>query len=145
MDDDHGIDAKPASPASRLPTAQRNALRKVFNRTEFLPEEVAELGYHNEFLPEEVAELGYHKLRLADGIGEKGLKTIASWLAEYGLDLVPSPTRQAPRRSPRHGSGGWTLKSAVRLLRMHGYEIQAPADYPLRRARKTLLTGSGGE
>lgn len=99
-----------SSPDLLLPTLQRNALRKIFDRTVFSPEEVAALGYR--------------RLRMADGIGEKGIKTIIVWLAEHGYELAPEPS-MARRLSRR--SGVWTIQSAMRLLRSYGYEISAPA------------------
>lgn len=105
-----GESAAPPHPSAALPTLQRNALRKIFDRTEFSPEEVAELGVR--------------RLKLADGIGEKGIRIIREWLAEHGHDLAPEPA--VARRMPRRSGGGWTLQSAMRLLRTHGYEISAP-------------------
>ena len=102
-----------AHPSSALPTLQRNALRKIFDRIEFSPAEVAELGVR--------------RLKLADGLGEKGIRIIREWLAEHGHELAPEPT--AARRAPRRSGGGWTLQSAMRLLRTHGYEISSPFEH----------------
>ena len=99
------------SPASTLPTLQRNALRKIFDRPEFTPEEVAQLGLR--------------RLRLAECIGEKGMKTIIEWLAGHGCELAPENihVRRVSRNSEMHLRG---LARALRLLRGHGYEISAP-------------------
>lgn len=91
-----------------LPTLQRNALRKIFDR--------------HEFTPEEVAQLGYRRLQQADGIGTKGLAAIGEWLQAHGLELKPpEPTAAAkgglPKKSRR------SLEQAVRLLRTHGFEV----------------------
>lgn len=104
-------EAGAAPPSAALPTLQRNALSKIFDRTEFSPEEVARLGIR--------------RLRLADGIGQKGIRIIHEWLAAHGHELAPepAPARRAPRRAD---PGGWTLQGAMRLLRRHGYEISAP-------------------
>lgn len=96
-----------AEAMSLLPTLQRNALRKIFDR--------------HDFLPEEVALLGYKRLQQADGIGSKGLAAIAAWLGNYGFELKPPPlpvnTCPVPKRT-RH-----SIEQALRLLRTHGYEV----------------------
>src|SRR5574343_1241124 len=66
-----------AEAMSLLPTLQRNALRKIFDRPDFLPEEVAALGYK--------------RLQQAEGIGNKGLAAITAWLKGYGFELPPPP------------------------------------------------------
>lgn len=98
----------PMDVGCRLPTLQRNALRKIFDR--------------HEFSPEEVALLGYRRLQQAEGIGSKGLQAIAAWLAVYGFELkAPEPPDAArppvPKRQRR------SIEQAVRLLRNHGYEV----------------------
>lgn len=98
------------TPASKLPTLQRNALRKIFDRVEFSPEEVVELGCR--------------RLRQAEGIGEKGMKTIVEWLAGYGYQLPPETL--SPDHARRAGRRGVGLERAMRLLRIHGYEVSAP-------------------
>lgn len=92
-----------------LPTLQRNALRKIFDR--------------HDFLPEEVASLGYKRLQQADGIGNKGLAAITAWLSHYGFELkpppMPPPAASLPRRTRQ------TIEQALRLLRTHGYQVVA--------------------
>ena len=98
-------------PMDGLPTLQRNALCKVFDR--------------REFTPEGVALLGYHRLHQADGIGRKGLAEIAAWLKSYGFALAPPETVAVsgqPRRVRKN------IELAVRLLRTHGYIVQHSAD-----------------
>lgn len=96
-------------PLSRLPTLQRNALRKLFDRAEFSPDEVAGLGYR--------------RLQQAEGIGQKGLGTILAWLREYGYELMPEPPNATPgRRVSRRDQRD--LASAMRILRAHGYVVQ---------------------
>ena len=94
---------------NELPTLQRNALRKIFDRPQFTPDEVAALGYR--------------RLQQAEGIGSKGLASITDWLRVHGHELTapPQPTGelQAPPRKSRR-----TIEMAVRLLRTHGYEVQ---------------------
>lgn len=108
---------QPVSPAGaavkQLPTLQRNALRKIFDR--------------HEFTPEEVAALGYRRLQQAEGIGNKGLAAITEWLHLYGFDLEPpevlgNSKQSLPKRMRRN------IESAVRLLRTHGYVVQQGED-----------------
>ena len=93
---------------NELPTLQRNALRKIFDRPHFMPDEVAALGYR--------------RLQQAEGIGTKGLSAITDWLKTHGHELQPPPQPAAtqmavPKKSRR------TIEMAVRLLRNHGYEV----------------------
>lgn len=104
-----------AAAANQLPTLQRNALRKIFDR--------------HEFSPEEVAQLGYRRLQQAEGIGNKGLTAITAWLQLYGFELKPpevlSPSRGAVPKKTRR-----SIEQAVRLLRTHGYDVVEQADVP---------------
>ena len=93
---------------NQLPTLQRNALRKIFDR--------------HDFTAEEVASLGYRRLQHAEGIGNKGLVAIAEWLKLNGFELSPPdacgrPKPDLPKRMRRN------IESAVRLLRTHGYVV----------------------
>jgi hypothetical protein len=102
-----------ASAANELPTLQRNALRKIFDR--------------HEFTPEEVATLGYRRLQQAEGIGNKGLAAITDWLGLHGFELKPPefsghPKPPLPKRMRRN------IESAMRLLRTHGYVVQQETD-----------------
>jgi hypothetical protein len=102
------VNAVPSA-ANQLPTLQRNALRKIFDR--------------HEFSPEEVAMLGYRRLQQAEGIGNKGLAAITDWLKLHGFELSPpepggNAKQPLPKRMRRN------IESAVRLLRTHGYVVQ---------------------
>lgn len=96
-----------AGAMKRLPTLQRNALRKLFDRPEFTPAEVSALGYR--------------RLQQAEGIGQKGLQAIGAWLQSCGYELKPpestAGTQKSQSRTRRH------IEQAVRLLRTHGYSI----------------------
>jgi hypothetical protein len=112
LDDGQVVNAAP-SVANQLPTLQRNALRKIFDR--------------HEFTPEEVAMLGYRRLQQAEGIGNKGLAAITDWLAMHGFELKPpeligNAKQPLPKRMRRN------IESAVRLLRTHGYVVQQTTD-----------------
>lgn len=93
----------------KLPTLQRNALRKLFDRPEFSPQEVYELGFR--------------RLQRADGIGDKGLLTIVAWLKAQGLELLPpAPPPDPPPGIPEEIQQN--INGALRLLRIHGYRVQ---------------------
>lgn len=99
-----------ATAAGELPTLQRNALCRMFGCPEFSPAEVAALGYR--------------RLQRADGIGRRGLAAIVEWLAGHGLaldkpELAPPLAQQQKSRRE--------IELAVRLLRAHGYIVQASA------------------
>jgi len=102
-----------ASPMNKLPTLQRNALCKIFDRPEFKPEEVAALGYR--------------RLQQAEGIGQKGLAEITAWLNSHGFELKaiepPVVTSQPLQKKARKN-----IEQAVRLLRTHGYIVQPVAE-----------------
>lgn len=89
-----------------LPTLQRNALCKLFERSDFTPEEVLAVGYA--------------RLRKVNGIGPKGLDIIAAWLEAYGLVLRNSELDRAGRHVRR-------VDRAIRLLERYGYEVRPPS------------------
>lgn len=101
-------DSAAAGAMNRLPTLQRNALRKVFDRPEFTPAEVAALGYR--------------RLQQAEGIGQKGLQSISAWLQSCGYELKPPEAAAGEQQLP--GRTRRNIEQAVRLLRTHGYSIQ---------------------
>lgn len=109
--DERPVTTAPAA-MNELPTLQRNALRKIFDRPQFTPEEVAALGYR--------------RLQQAEGIGAKGLSAIADWLKAHGHQLpLPPPTVGVPSDVPKKTRR--TIEMALRLLRTHGYEVQQKA------------------
>lgn len=108
------VPVPPSSPIFKLPTLQRNALRKLFDRPEFTPEEVARLGHR--------------RLLKAEGIGQKGVVAITQWLAQHGLELQADPPDPRPPQRPATRSARLDLETALRLVRNHGYEIRPPED-----------------
>jgi len=96
-----------AEAVALLPTLQRNALRKIFDR--------------HDFLPAEVASLGYKRLQQAEGIGSKGLEAITTWLQRYGYELKPPPVNSSASHLPKRVR--LSIEQALRLLRTHGYEV----------------------
>lgn len=101
------------SPIDLLPTLQRNALRKIFDR--------------QHFTPEEVAALGYRRLQQAEGIGSKGLQAISDWLRSHGFALTPPEPAGDPRSVPGRKMQR-SIEVAVRLLQTHGYLVQPRLD-----------------
>lgn len=102
-----------SAPMNKLPTLQRNALCKIFDRPEFKPEEVAALGYR--------------RLQQAEGIGQKGLAEITAWLNSHGFELKalePPPGAVQPVEKKARKN----IEQAVRLLRTHGYIVQPLGD-----------------
>ncbi len=97
-----------ADPLQQLPTLQRNALRKLFDRPEFTPAEVAALGYR--------------RLQQAEGVGQKGLQAIAAWLQVYGCVLKPPEAAADEQKRP--GRTRKNIEQAVRLLQTHGYLVR---------------------
>lgn len=91
----------------QLPTLQRNALCKLFDR--------------HYFSPEEVASLGYRRLLQAPGIGHKGISAITAWLANHGYELKPPPAE--PKRPVGGRKQRRSIEQAVRLLRVNGYVV----------------------
>lgn len=100
--------ATPEAPVPALPTLQRNALCKVFERSVFTPQEVAALGYR--------------RLCKAEGIGIKGLETIRAWLRECGCELEPPTEATGPARRRAKKSRA-NLEYALRILRASGYVV----------------------
>lgn len=81
----------------------RNALRKVFDRPDFTPGEVALLGHR--------------RLERADGIGQKGMATIIEWLRCHGYELA-GDTLGAQLRNPAISPKEVKkLEKAMRVLR----------------------------
>lgn len=97
----------PVLAMSALPTLQRNALRKIFERPNFTPEDVARLGYR--------------RLQQAEGIGQKGLNTIIAWLRDFGYELQPtiSTSGEIDQNSPKRARK--KIEFALRILRNNGY------------------------
>lgn len=90
-----------------LPTKQRNALSKLFERPDFTPEEVHALGHA--------------RLLKVSGLGPRGLDIIAGWLAAHGLLLT------SQQEASRLGRQARRVDQAIRFLQRCGYEIRPPA------------------
>lgn len=97
-----------ALPLATLPTLQRNALRKIFDRPHFTPEEVADLGPR--------------RLQQAEGIGSKGMEIIRAWLLDFGYDLVP-PGCTGDAETAKRDKSKNRLESAMRILKTNGYVV----------------------
>lgn len=99
----------------QLPTMQRNALRKIFNRPDFTPDEVARLGHQ--------------RLKRAEGIGCKGLANIIDWLRSLGYELARDVRTLQPRDPATSSKETNKLQKALRVLKSHGYTV-LPNDQP---------------
>ncbi len=96
-----------AAPApERLPSLQRNALCKFFERPDFTPADVVALGHG--------------RLLKINGIGPKGIQVIVLWLRHHGLCLDVADGARAMRQVQR-------VERAIRLLERHGYEVKKKA------------------
>ncbi|HRL77699.1 MAG TPA: hypothetical protein PK440_11665 [Candidatus Accumulibacter phosphatis] len=94
----------------QLPRMQRNALRKIFDRPDFTPSEVARLGRQ--------------RLERAEGIGRKGLATITEWLRRHGHEVAADGRGclRAPDLAPV-AQGTRKIEKAMRVLQSHGYTV----------------------
>ena len=93
----------------QLPTMQRNALGKVFDRSDFTPGEVARLGHR--------------RIERAEGIGRKGLATIIEWLRCHGFELADDTLGSQSRTSANSPKEVKKVEKAMRVLQIHGYTI----------------------
>lgn len=108
-----------AAAMADLPTLQRNALCKLFDRPDFTPREVAELGYS--------------RLQKVSGIGPKGLEVICLWAARHGVELRPDSAARSNRMAHR-------VERAIRLLQRLGYEVRQPLE---RVVQESLAANKG--
>jgi hypothetical protein len=90
---------------------ERNVLRRLLNRSEFKPQDVARLGLA--------------RLESADGLGVKGRRNVLAWLADQGYDLRPPVTVDAgdPERQDRINR---RLAKAQHLLEQWGWQVRRP-------------------
>ena len=103
-------DGKPLSDTETavalLPTRQQNALRLLFNKSSFSPEEVAALDYR--------------VLARAPGIGKNSLALIHAWLHNLGYEMAGLPTAPTNQRVVQRQR---KLERAIDYLRWQGYEV----------------------
>jgi predicted DNA-binding helix-hairpin-helix protein len=102
--------------AQVLPTLQRNALSKFFNRSDFSPVDILSLGYP--------------RLQKLNGIGPKGIEIIVAWVRSHGFDLKIEDDEKMKRQTQR-------VERAIRFLEKYGYEVRRRKrnDVASRRAR----------
>jgi predicted DNA-binding helix-hairpin-helix protein len=103
-----------------LPTLQRNALAKFFNRPDFSPADVLTLGYP--------------RLQKLNGIGPKGIDIIVSWVRSHGFELKIEDDEKLKRQAQR-------VERAIRFLEKSGYEVRRRkrSDVAARRARPYVV------
>jgi hypothetical protein len=88
-----------------------NVLRRLLNRAEFMPQDVARLG-----LP---------RLESAQGLGEKGLAHVLAWLEAEGHPLHP-PDLSHGSAAGRKDRINRRLAQAQHLLEEWGWQVHRP-------------------
>ena len=101
-----------------LSRRETNVLRRLLNRAEFTPQDVARLGLD--------------RLQSAQGLGVKGLANVLSWLAGQGYDLRPQVTGEA-LESDRRDRLKRRLEQAQYLLEQWGWQVSRPGQDNARR------------
>lgn len=94
--------------AVELTRRECNVLRRLLNRAEFRPQDVARLG------------LG--RLDSAEGLGIKGRERILDWLSGHGYNLRPPETAKQPRQDRITQR----LEQAQHLLEHWGWQVKRP-------------------
>ena len=94
-----------------LSRRETNVLRRLLNRAEFRPKDVARLG------------LG--RLESAQGLGVKGLANVLTWLSVQGYDLRPQVMSEV-RNSVRLDRLNRRLEQAQYLLEQLGWQVSRP-------------------
>lgn len=90
---------------------EANALRRLMNKAEIKPEDVAQLG------------LG--RLERAPGLGTKGLERVLFWLEQHGCELRPAAKHEQPDTS-RQERILRRLEQAQHLLEHWGWQVKRP-------------------
>ncbi len=88
-----------------------NVLRRLLNRAEFRPQDVARLGLD--------------RLESAQGLGVKGLVNVLAWLDAQGYDLRPQEVI-VNRESERQERLNRRLEQAQHLLELWGWQVKRP-------------------
>ncbi|MBK8120338.1 MAG: hypothetical protein IPK39_15020 [Sulfuritalea sp.] len=108
---------------ARHPTTEAQALGLELNRREL--NVLRRLLNRAEFKPLDVARLGLARLESAPGLGEKGLAHVLAWLAGHGHDLRP-PVSTDARESERQDRINRRLEHAQHLLEQWGWQVKRP-------------------
>ena len=101
-----------------LSCRERNVLRRLINRAEFKPQDIAQLGIA--------------RLESAEGLGVKGLTNVLDWLATNGYPLTPTSTR-ASEDALRKDRINRRLDQAQHLLKQWGWQVNRPDCEPANR------------
>jgi len=88
-----------------------NVLRRLLNRAEFRPQDVARVGLD--------------RLESAPGLGVKGLANVLAWLAAQGYHLSPQEDGEI-RESGRQDRLNRRLEQAQHLLEQWGWQVRRP-------------------
>lgn len=92
-----------------LSRRELNVLRRLLNRAEFKPQDIAHLGLA--------------RIASAPGLGEKGLQNVLAWLAEQGFELRTEATDEHSHRRQRLDR---RLENAQHLLETWGWQVHKP-------------------
>jgi len=90
---------------------EANALRRLLNKAEIKPTDVAQLGLA--------------RLERAPGLGAKGLQRVLVWLEQHGYELRPAAKVERPGTS-RQGRVHRRLEQAQHLLEQWGWQVKRP-------------------
>lgn len=90
---------------------EANALRRLLNKAEIKPIDVAQLGLA--------------RLERAPGLGVKGLWRVFVWLEKHGYDLRPVAKVERPGTN-RQGRVDRRLEQAQHLLEQWGWQVKRP-------------------
>lgn len=99
----------PPSMPPELSRREQNVIRRLLNRAEFRPLDVATLGYT--------------RLAAAPGLGAKGLRSVLDWLKAEGFVLEESVP---PARPDPHLRMHRRIESARHLLEQWGWQVRQP-------------------
>lgn len=107
------VDASPdiafAPMSFELSRREQNVIRRLLNRAEFRPLDVATLGYA--------------QLSAAPGLGAKGLRNVLDWLKAEGFVLEESA---APARPDSRARIHRRIENARHLLEQWGWQVRQP-------------------
>jgi hypothetical protein len=85
-----------------------NVLRRLLNRPEIRPQDVARLGLA--------------RLESAQGLGVKGREHVLDWLGGHGFNLRPPDSGKLPK----HDRINRRLEQAQHLLEQWGWQVKRP-------------------
>jgi superfamily I DNA/RNA helicase len=91
---------------------EANALRRLLNKAEIKPMDVAQLGLA--------------RLERAPGLGVKGLERVLIWLEQHGYELRQAAKAERSETSRQQGRVHRRLEQAQHLLEQWGWQVKRP-------------------